>query len=147
MIAAYSLHVPLQEAIKAIADASDPAAEQEARFNAAVLQTFSADRSVSLEGIEALNDLLQKGHRPPLVLFFLASGHMHRGDFIAARSVIHQLVRMEPGNERAAALIEIYKSRVKEQTVPGLIIAGVLGAVAIGGLFLVGRWLLNRGGN
>jgi hypothetical protein len=70
---------------------------------------------------------------------------MEIGKYSQARQILTTLVRSDPSNEKAAALLEIYKDKVKQNGWQG--IGVVIGGIALGilGTGLLIYWYKNRG--
>ena len=56
--------------------------------------------------------LYNKSVSPSECAFYTAVGHLNRGSYGDARVVLSQLVLTDPSNERAAALLDLVRSRV-----------------------------------
>jgi hypothetical protein len=133
---------PRQQTASAARKGADEAA---ATFEYARLAVFSDKEATRREALSHLSSLAAGGFRPSETAFWLAAGQMQSGQFSGARETLSDLVRRDPANERAAALLEIYKRRVKEEGWKGLAMTagGVALAVAI---LVLGVWAWRRGG-
>jgi hypothetical protein len=119
----------LQDAAESARTASGTDSEKDARFAYAKVGIYSTDRQTAQQALEELVALNGMGYKPSESAFWAAVGHMETGAFAAARSQLASLVRTDPANERAAALLEIYKSRVRSDGKRGLLLIG--GAVLL----------------
>lgn len=130
----------MQGALAARDQASEDVGENDARFAAARLLIFSAERSQRAAGAAALQQLLAAGFKPSEAAFWLAVAHLTAGEYRACRQQISSLVRAEPTNERAAALLEIIKERVRAEGQRAWLWIGAAAVVAAGAAL----WLWSR---
>lgn len=114
----------LQDASASKASASGTDAERDTNFAYAKLAIFCSDRRTAASGVSELSALSGSGYKPSESAFWLAVGQMETGSFAAARSTLASLVRADPANERAAALLEIFKQRVWREGKRGLLLVG-----------------------
>ena len=89
----------------------------------------SRDPLLRAEAVAQLASLLSSGYRLSDTAFWLAVAHMKNGNFSAARVQLAGLVRADPANERAAALLELYKAEVRREGRRGFLL-GLLGVGA-----------------
>ncbi len=86
--------------------------------------------SPTLESIPLILPLVPPGTKPSDAAFLRCIGLLQSGNYLASRSAIAALVRSEPTNERAAALLELYKDTVYRDARQAAFL--VAGAVAVG---------------
>jgi uncharacterized membrane protein YgcG len=118
--------------------------ENDAQLSAARLLIFSADRRQRQQGTEALNALLVSGYKPTECAYWLVVGLLNNGEYRSCRTQIASLVRAEPSNERAAALLEVVKERIRAEGQRSWLVAGGV-ALAVGALLYV-MWGRRGGG-
>jgi hypothetical protein len=101
----------------------------------------SADRAASAEALGLLEPLLRRGYKPSETLMTLCTTHFGRGEYGACRRQLSQLVRSEPSNERAAALLELLVTTVRREGRTGWLLLGAGAVVVVGlGLWAYMRW-------
>ena len=83
--------------------------------------SFSPDAAVSALGVAALTSL----GASPGAAFWYAAALVERGEHAKARDALFSLIRDAPDDDRAAALLEIWKSKVREEGTRALAWAGV----------------------
>lgn len=131
-----------QDAVAARNKAANTVGENEAQLAAAKLLIFSSDRKQREQGIMTLDSLLCSGFKPSECAYWLVVGYLNAGEYRACRQQIAGLVRAEPTNERAAALLEVVKDKIRAEGQRSWLIAGGV-AVALG-IVLYFAW--GRGG-
>lgn len=105
-------------------------------------------RSKRSEDTEAGVRLLYQLYRdePELTrecLYYLSMGEIKLGNYTEARKYARELLKMEPTNSQASALLTEIEERVTREGLIGLGIAG--GAVAVAGLVVAGLVKIARG--
>lgn len=106
--------------------------EAEATFALGLVLVFSRRSQNLNEGVQLLGTLLQQGYNTSEVIFYQCVGLMNAGKYRACHQQLVALVQSEPTNERAAALLHIYKARVSADAYPGFLIYAGLAVVVLG---------------
>ena len=127
---------PTQSARATLQAALGAPGEADAKLSLARLLAGSPIRRESAEGLALLSDLTLSGVRQSEVQFTTCAARFLRGDYAECRLALVQLVRSEPGNERAAALLEVLRSHVAEHGKWGLLLLGLGVVVVVGGAYL-----------
>jgi hypothetical protein len=121
--------------------AAGQAWEADAQLAAARILGVSADRVASAEALALLEALLRQGYKPSETLTALCTTHFVRGEYGACRRCLSQLVRSEPSNERAAALLELLVATVRREGRTGLLLLAAGAVLAVGlGVLAYRRW-------
>ncbi|CAG8499119.1 30324_t:CDS:2 [Gigaspora margarita] len=70
-------------------------------------------------------------------LYYLALGHFKLGEYTHARDYNDQLLQREPNNLQAQSLKKLIEDKLNREGLMGaMIMSGVVGAIAIGGLYI-----------
>jgi hypothetical protein len=97
--------------------------------------SFSPDAAVSALGVSALASL----GASPGAAFWTAAALVERGEHAKARDALVSLMRDAPDDDRAAALLEIWKSKVREEGTRALAWAGVALVAGVALAFIFSR--------
>jgi hypothetical protein len=91
------------------------------------------------EAVEALESALSGGYALSDSAFWLSVAYMECGRYAEARRTLGSLVREDPSSEEAAALLEVFKERVRAEGASALATAGVV-ALGLAAVYLLLRW-------
>lgn len=106
--------------------------ESDASYALGVSLVFSSRADRVSEGLSTLSTLLRQGYRTSDVIFYTCVGLMHAGRYRECRSHLVGLVSSEPTNERAAALLYVYKQRIGVESYTGMAIYAGVAVVLLG---------------
>ncbi|CAG8440974.1 4293_t:CDS:2 [Dentiscutata heterogama] len=89
-------------------------------------------------GVRLLAEIFRESpERRRECLYYLALGHFKLGEYTHARDYNDQLLQREPNNLQAQNLKKLIEDKLnREGLVGAMIMSGVVGAIAIGGLYI-----------